>query len=183
MEEQEDPTESLHEHIHEGAHHAEAEGKNTWVIFVALTTAIIAVVSAITGLLAAYHSDEAMLKQLHASDQWNYYQAKGIKTDVLISETKMLKAFGKPVDTADVAKIKTNKEEQKKISADAKEAEEESHKHLESHDILARSVTLFQISIAISAIAILVKKRIFWFVSLGFAAFAAYFFILEVLGK
>jgi len=182
MEELEDPTESLHEHIHESAHHAQTQGKDTWVIFVALTTAIIAVLSAITGLLAAYHSDEAMLKQLHASDQWSYYQAKGIKTDVLISETKMLKAFGKPVDTADVAKIKANKEEQKKISKEAKEAEEESHKHLESHDTLARSVTFFQISIAISAIAILVKKKLFWFVSLGFAAFAAFFFIMEVMG-
>ncbi len=182
MEEQEDPTESLHEHIHESAHHAQAEGKNSWVIFVALTTAIIAVLSAITSLLAAYHADESMLSQIHASDQWAYYQAKGIKTEVLASEVKMLKAFGKPVDTADVAKIKTNKKEQQEISKVAKEAEEESHKHVESHNILARSVTLFQISIAISAIAILVKKRIFWFVSLGFAAFAAYFFILEVLG-
>ncbi|OCX52854.1 hypothetical protein BEL04_00550 [Mucilaginibacter sp. PPCGB 2223] len=182
MEEIEDPTESLHEHIHEGAHHAQSEGKDKWVIFVALTTAIIAVLSAITGLLAAYHSDEAMIKQLHASDQWAYYQAKGIKTDVLISEGKVLKAMGKQPDTADVNKIKENKEEQKHIKAEAEAAQEESHKHLEGHDILARSVTLFQISIAISAIAILVKKRLFWFVSLGFAAFAAYFFIMEVLG-
>ena len=182
MEELEDPTESLHEHIHESAHHAQAEGKNTWVIFVALTTAIIAVFSAITSLLAAYHADESMLSQIHASDQWAYYQAKGIKTEVLASEVKMLKAFGKPVDTADVAKIKENKKQQQEISKVAKEAEEESHKHVESHNILARSVTLFQISIAISAIAILVKKRIFWFVSLGFAAFAAFFFIMEVMG-
>lgn len=182
MEELEDPTESLHEHIHEGAHHAEADGKNTWIIFVALTTAIIAVFSAITSLLAAHHADESMLSQIHASDQWAYYQAKGIKTEVLASEVKMLKAFGKPVDTADVAKIKANKKQQEETSKEAKAAEEESHKHVESHNILARSVTLFQISIAISAIAILVKRKLFWFVSLGFAAFAAFFFIMEVLG-
>jgi hypothetical protein len=94
MDEIEDPTEALHEHIHEGAHHAEAEG-NKWIIYVALTTAIIAVLSAITSLLAAYHADEATLSQLHASDQWQYYQAKGIKSDVLASEGKILKALGK----------------------------------------------------------------------------------------
>jgi len=182
MEEIEDPTESLHEHIHEGAHHAQSEGKDRWVIFVALTTAVIAVLSAITSLLAAHHADESMLSQIHASDQWAYYQAKGIKTDVIISEGKILKAIGKQQDSADVAKIKENKKQQQEISKEAKEAEEESHKHVESHNILARSVTLFQISIAISAIAILVKKRIFWFVSLGFAAFAAFFFVIELLG-
>ena len=83
MEELEDPTESLHEHIHEGAHHAEVEGKNKWIIYVALTTAIIAVFSAITSLIAAHHADESMLSQIHASDQWAYYQAKSIKLTVV----------------------------------------------------------------------------------------------------
>lgn len=183
MEELEDPTESLHEHIHEGAHHAEVEGKNKWIIYVALTTAIIAVFSAITSLIAAHHADESMLSQIHASDQWAYYQAKGIKTEILISNGKILKALGKEVIPADEEKIKENKAEQQEIMKTAKEAEAESHTHVESHNILARSVTLFQISIAIGAISILVKKRIYWIMSLGFAGVAIFFFIMQVLGK
>jgi hypothetical protein len=182
MEEIEDPTESLHEHIHEGTHHAEAEG-NKWIVYVALTTAIIAVLSAITSLLAAHHADESMLSQLHASDQWQYYQAKGIKTEILISDGKMLKAMGKEPITADEEKIKDNKKEQQEIMAKAKEAEAESKTHVEGHNILARSVTLFQIAIAIGAIGILIKKRIYWFISLGFACVAAFYLVLEVLGK
>ena len=183
MEELEDPTESLHEHIHEGAHHAQTEGKDKWVIYVALTTAIIAVLSAITGLLAAHHADEAMLSQMHASDQWAYYQAKGIKSEILASDNKLLTAIGKAPIAADAEKIKENKAQQAEISKEAKAAEEESHEHVESHKTLARSVTLFQISIAISAIAILVKRRLYWFLSLGFAAFATFYFLLEILGK
>jgi len=182
MEELEDPTESLHEHIHEGAHHAEAEG-NKWIIYVALTTAIIAVLSAITGLLAAYHADESMLSQIHASDQWAYYQAKGIKTEILISDGKLLKAMGKAPIPADEDKIKDNKKEQQEIMNKAKEAEAESHSHVDSHNTLARSVTLFQIAIAIGAISILVKKRIYWIISLGFAGVAAFFFIMQLLGR
>lgn len=182
MEELEDPTESLHEHIHEGAHHAEAEG-NKWIIYVALTTAIIAVLSAITSLLAAYHADESMLSQIHASDQWAYYQAKGIKTEILVSDGKLLKAIGKEPIPADEEKIKGNKKQQQDIMDKAKEAEAESHAHVESHNILARSVTLFQIAIAIGAISILVKKRIYWVISLGFAAFAAFFFVMQLLGR
>lgn len=182
MEELENPTESLHEHIHEGAHHAEATG-NKWIVYVALTTAIIAVLSAITGLLASYHADEAMLSQIRASDQWAYYQAKGIKTEILVSEGKLFKAMGKDPLPADEDKIKGNKVEQEEIMHKAKEDEAESHQHLESHNILARSVTLFQIAIAIGAIAILIKKRIYWLISLGFACVAAFYFITQLLGK
>jgi hypothetical protein len=183
MEEIEDPTESLHEHIHESAHHAAEEGKNKWIVYVALTTAVIAVLSAITSLLAAQHADEAMLTQIHASDQWAYYQAKGIKTEILVSQGKLLQTMGKAVDSADVKKIKENKKIQEETSEKAKEAEAESHLHVAKHDTLARSVTLFQIAIAIGAISILVKKRLYWFISLGFAAFAAFFFIMEILSK
>ena len=182
MEELEDPTESLHEHIHEAAHHAETEG-NKWIIYVALTTAIIAVLSAITGLMAAYHADESMLSQIKASDKWNYYQAKGIKSEILASDSKILLAMGKPAIATDEDKIKENKKQQEKTMEEAKEAEAESHAHVMSHNILARSVTLFQIAIAIGAIAILVKKRIYWFISLGFACVATFFLVMEVLGK
>jgi Na+-translocating ferredoxin:NAD+ oxidoreductase RnfD subunit len=66
---------------------------------------------------------------------------------------------------------------------EAKRSEAESHQHVESHNTLARSVTLFQIAIAIGAISILIKKRIYWIISLGFACVATFFFVLELLGR
>jgi Domain of unknown function (DUF4337) len=47
--------------------------------------------------------------------------------------------------------------EEIKTEAEAKEAE--SSKHMQQHVILSRGVTLFQIAIALSAIAVLTKKR------------------------
>ena len=152
-------------------------------MYVALTTAIIAVLSAITGLLAANHADEAMLSQIRASDQWAYYQAKGIKTDVLISQNKVLTAIGKPANPDDSKKIAENKAEQKETLKKAREYEDDSHLHEAGHNRLARSVTLFQIAIAIGAISILVKKRIYWIISLGFAGIATFFFVWQLLGK
>jgi sulfite exporter TauE/SafE len=46
--------------------------------------------------------------------------------------------------------------------------EAESNQHIARHEKLASSVTLFQIGIAISAIAVLTKRRLFWFVGLAF---------------
>src|SRR4051812_1801928 len=79
MEEAEVPLESLHEHIHHSAEH----GGERWISWVALSTAILAVLAAIAGLLSGQHANEAMANQIEASDQWAYYQAKGIKAAVL----------------------------------------------------------------------------------------------------
>src|SRR5947207_10836254 len=79
MEEAEVPLEHLHEEVH---HSAEHSGER-WISWVALSTAILAALAAIAGLLSGQHANEAMASQIEASDQWAYYQAKGIKAAVL----------------------------------------------------------------------------------------------------
>ena len=79
MEEAEVPLEHLHEEIH---HHAEHGGEK-WISWVALSTAILAVLAAIAGLLSGSHANEAMMRQIESADQWGFYQAKRIKAAVL----------------------------------------------------------------------------------------------------
>jgi len=69
MSEIEDYSENVREQSNEHAHHILKEGKEKWVLFVALTTAVFAVLAAITGLIASDHADEAMLAQIKSSDQ------------------------------------------------------------------------------------------------------------------
>lgn len=177
MDEIENYAENIHEQSNEHAHHAAHEGTDKWVIYVAMTTAVIAVLAAITGLLAGDHADEAMLSQIHASDQWAYYQAKGIKSDVLATGDKLLVAIGKKPSAQDSAKLKLYKTDQAKISKEATAAQNESKEHVEKHKILARGVTLFQIAIAIGAISIIIKRKSLWAVSMAFAAVGIFFFL------
>src|SRR6185437_14198476 len=103
MDEIENYSEHIHEQSNEHAHHILQEGKERWVLYVALTTAVIAVLAAITGLLAGDHADEAMLTQIKSSDSWAFYQSKSIKSDIIASSNKVLLAMGKtpaPQDTA-----------------------------------------------------------------------------------
>src|SRR3982074_3986943 len=79
MEEAEVPLEHLQEQVHHSAEHS----GETWMAAVALSTAILAVLAAIAGLLSGKHANEAMMSQIEASDQWSYYQAKSIKASVL----------------------------------------------------------------------------------------------------
>src|ERR1044071_4431144 len=90
MEEAEVPLEKLHEHAHETARHS----GERWISWVALSTAILAVLAAIASLLSGEHSSEAMMSQIEAADQWSYYQSKSIKAAVLDAKTAFSDAEG-----------------------------------------------------------------------------------------
>jgi hypothetical protein len=174
MEEIEVPVGEVEEQVHEHLH--EHEGSST-TSKEALSSAIFAVFAAVAALLAGHHSNEAMIEQLHASDHWSYYQAKGIKASILSSKAELLSELGKPKDEKTESKLEAYKKDQEEISEKAKESEAESTKHLGIHQIFARAVTFFQIAITMAAIAILTHRKRFWYVSLGFGAIGLVSFI------
>ena len=162
MEEIEVPTEHLHENIHEQAEHS----RERWIMMVALTAALLAVLAAVSALMAGHHANEATIEQIKASDQWAYYQAKGIKSSVLESKIEILQKMGMKTDEKDEEKIKEYKKEQTEIDKEARELQESSQHHLDLHHGIAQSVTIFQISIAVCAIAVLTKKKMLWYGSM-----------------
>jgi hypothetical protein len=177
MEEIETPIEKIQEELHEIAHHAQ----ENWIGKVALFSALIAVFAAVAALLAGHHSNEAMISQIKASDSWSYYQAKGIKALILQNKIQMLLEFGKTVSTQDEEKSNDYKKEQDQISEKAKDLEKDSENHLKIHEIMARTVTLLQVAIAISAITVLTRRKKFLFVSFAFTLLAIGFFIQALL--
>lgn len=178
MEEMEVPTEHLQEKIHEEAE----EKKDQWAMYVALSTAFIAVLAAIAGLLSNHHANEALIEEVKASDQWNFYQAKSIKSEVAASTAVILQSLppspNKPSLKDEVARYEKEKEG---IKTKAEEAEKDSENHLQIHLTLSKAVTIFQIAIAISAIAILTKKRIMWYGGLLLTLIGTVFLFLGIL--
>ncbi|MEY2578447.1 MAG: hypothetical protein QOI49_1271 [Verrucomicrobiota bacterium] len=174
MEEAEVPLEHLHEEIH---HHAEHGGPR-WISWVALSTAILAVLAAIAGLLSGKNANEAMMSQIEVSNQWNHYQAKSIKASVL--DAKM--TLTAEASEKDKEKAARYEEEQKEIKGEAEHTQEEAKTYFHKHEIFARSVTMFQIAIAIAAISALTRKRTFWFVSLVFGLVGVGFLVQAWIG-
>src|SRR5256714_5562939 len=170
MEEAEVPLEHLQEEVHHSAEHS----RETWISWVALSTAILAVLAAITGLLSGKHANEAMMSQIEASDQWNYYQAKSIKASVLDAKIALAAA----PNEADRAKATRYEEEQAEIKSEAEQKEKEAKSNFHQHEVFARGVTMFQIAIAIAAISALTKKRRFWIVSMAFGVVGCVFLAL-----
>jgi hypothetical protein len=176
-EEIEVPTEQLHETLHEKAEEAEASPQSRWIAQVAISSALIAVAAAIASLLAGHHANEAMLEQMQATDQWAFYQAKGIKATVLDSKLQLLEALGKTVRDEDRVRVAGYEGEQKKIEEAGHEMEASSRVHMQRHNVLARAVTVYQIAIAMAAIAVLVRRRRLWFLSVALGLIGTGFLI------
>jgi len=175
MEESEVPLEHLHEEIHHSAEYS----RERWISWVALSTAILAVLAAIAGLLSGRYVNEAMMNQIEASDQWNYYQAKSIKASVL--DAKM--SLGGASNDSDQSKRDRYEKEQEKIKSEAEQKEAAAKSNFHKHEVFAGGVTMFQIAIAIAAISALTRKRRFWIVSLLFGAAGCAFLVLAAITR
>jgi Domain of unknown function (DUF4337) len=175
MEEAEVPLEHLHEQVKETAEH----GGAPWISWVALSTAILAVLAAIAGLLSGKHANEAMMNQIEAADQWNYYQAKSIKASVLDAKMSLSGASNE----SDKSKRERYEKEQEEIKSEAEHKRAAAKSNFHQHEVFARAVTMFQIAIAIAAISALTRKRHFWFVSLLFGLVGCVFLVLAGIAK
>ena len=179
-------TERLHEAIHE---ELEKEGSG-FLRAIALTTALLAALAAVASLRAGATVNEALVLkteatrlQAEASDQWAYYQAKGVKAAVAEGASAAFEAAGKTAPAAYAERQKRYGDEQAEIKAEAgklekerdeKEAEASHLLHL--HERYSIAVALFQVSIALGAVAALTRLRLVWAGSavLGLAGLVAF---------
>jgi len=173
MEQPEVPTEHLHEHME---HHAKHGGER-WTLGVALSSALLAALAAVASLQAGHHANEAMVSQIESANQWSYFQSKSIKEGQLKTKMDLLVALDKPAAETDHAKAEEYKQDKEKIQVAAGAKEREAHHHLTTHQIFAKSVTMFQIAISVGAFSVLTKRPKFWYVSLILGILGVAFFI------
>jgi hypothetical protein len=176
------PLEHAHDHIQEAHEELHGEGKDAgkkekdgWTRFIAVVTALLAVVAAIGALRSGLLVNEALLAKndeiscrTQATDQWNYYQSKSIKGVVYATTAQLLPA-GSPAavkSRAEVARYAREQEDiQKKAEGLEKQAEandKQAEHDMDQHHIFAFSVSLCQIAIALSAVAALTRSRRVW---------------------
>jgi hypothetical protein len=181
-------TERLHESIRE---ELEKDG-GSFLRKIALSTALLAVLAAVAALRAGATVNHALLLradatqlQSKASDQWAYYQAKGLKAAVQESTRATWLAAGKEPPPAIDEKVARYEKEQEAIREKAVELEKErdtkvaeSNHLLHGHHGFANAVALFQVAIALGAVAALTRSRLVWagsiVVGMGGAALLAW---------
>jgi Domain of unknown function (DUF4337) len=170
-------TEKLHEMIHETFEH---EG-GAFLKMIAFSTAVLAALAAVASLEAGATANEALVlkaeatrHQAEASDQWAYYQAKGIKAAVQEASRNTWLAAGKtaPAELGQTAQRYGREQEDIMKEAHAREHERdeksrEADELLQRHHRFSMAVALFQIAIALGAVAALTRVRLIWLGSMA----------------
>ncbi len=161
---------------------------------IALTTAILAAVAAVAALQsgAAVNSalilkTEATRLQAEASDQWTYYQAKGIKAAIQAATSSAWLAAGRQPPSAQEAESRRYAAQQEEIKKAAVEKERqrdeksrEADHLLHKHHRFADAVALMQVSIALGAVAALTRLRLVWLGSLAVGGTGIALFVLTL---
>jgi hypothetical protein len=164
---------------HEHAEHAEhaAHESDPFVGRVSITIAVLAVLAAAAGSLetveaggAITASSEAVLKQDQATDNWGFANSKAIRKNLyLIAEDQ------------NPAKHDAYEKAEKKAEADEEKAHEKAvdfekerdqilakgRVHERNHHWLTIAATLLEVGIAICTVAIITKRRSFWYGSMA----------------
>ncbi len=143
---------------------------------VAFTMAVLAAVVAITTVLGHRTHTEAVLMQNKATDQWNLYQAKKIRSSDMGLIADLLHVVTVSDKDAAQKTLKSYADHQAKWDADLKE-EQQKAEDLEKDVVKAEKKanrfdlgeTLLEIGLVITSITLLTKSRIYWYFGLAFA--------------
>lgn len=192
MPEEELETSELKERLEESNERAEAvEARARWIVYLSFSTALIAVLAAIASLESgAYSNDalllknEALLAQTKAADQWAYYQAKSVKGTIYSSQVAQLLISNPELAAKAQKEAERYAREEEEISKTANELEkhvnedsERASESMEHHHRFAYGVTMFQISIALAAVAALSRQRAVWYAGLFVAGAGLVYFV------
>lgn len=155
--------------------HAEHGSSDPSMRPVAFTMSVLAVLVAITTVLGHRTHTEAVLTQNKATDQWNLYQAKKIRS----SDTGLaadLLSIMTPSDPKAAAKIaKTYADHQAKWTDELKEEQEKAQdleEKVEQAEARANRFdlgeALLEIALVTASITLLTRNRMYWLLGLAF---------------
>ncbi len=154
---------------------------------VALTTAIFAVILAVSSLGGGVAMKEMLMSQQQASDQWAFYQAKNLREhfyrgqkerlelDLLEKETltpEVKQRYAELLKKMEVEEARFNVEKLE-VAKEAKHLEHERDKYRAKDPYFEYAEVLLQIAIVMSSIAILAHSRLMFGFSLVPAALGA----------
>ena len=179
------------------------EKKEKWLNYMAITTVLVAVCATLSTFKGGGYSTKSLMNQSKASDQWAVYQSKSIKGYMYEQQNATFELELAKLESQNASsnilsryksKIENNGKKIKKYEAD-KDSIKQNARGFESVSAECQrhsgsfgfAVIFLQISILLSSIAALTKKKYIWLLSVVIAAvgifyFANGFFVFIVIG-
>jgi VIT1/CCC1 family predicted Fe2+/Mn2+ transporter len=162
----------------------EAASKRHWVDHAARTTAVLAVLAAVSSGQYANQFSRTILAQAEASDQWSYYQAKSIKRHVVEAQIALLTALAltrpeaaeqlRKLQDEDHAAVKRYMQELDTLKAQAENTERMKRLHEKQGNWFQGAFIILQAGVVLCTIASSAKRKELWAlaIALGIAGLA-----------
>jgi len=169
------------------------EKKEKWMNYLAMTTVIFAVCATLSTFKGGGYGSKALLNQTNASDQWAFFQSKSIKSaltsnqkdnielqkemfSVQTNSKENLSKYDSKIALYE-SEIKRYDEEKAAIKAKAEAFEKDRNDCQEHGGQFGLAVIFLQVTILLSSIAGLLKKKPVWYLSLGIGVVGLIFFM------
>ncbi|MBF0478894.1 MAG: DUF4337 domain-containing protein [Candidatus Omnitrophica bacterium] len=165
-----------------------------WLRWVALTTTILAVITAIFSMKASGFSTKVQILTTKENNQWGYFQSKSIKQhslelqkDLFILEksrdgnnSQFTEYLSKKTDEYQKDLDRYNKEKAE-IKKSAEDTIKEEEKFKNKGASLGLGVMFLQISIMLSSVGALIKKQELWIIGLCFGLIGVFYGVIGLI--
>jgi hypothetical protein len=157
--------ETIHEHAAEGHHRPSAP---RWITHVALSTLLMALLSASGALMAAISAHESLLERSQEILDFVAIETDRVEIEVLQTKHELLRRLDETPDEAEVARIGTYRREVARLTEETAVEESRVRTTTHAHLVFAIAVTLLSIGITLGGMAIIARQRFLWLIGLVF---------------
>jgi len=167
------------------------ETKQPWLDYLALSTVIFAVCATLSTFKGGGYSTKSVISQEQASDQWNFFQAKSIRESLYViqkenielqinslpanADAALAKKYQEALAIADknIEKYEQQKAEIEKQARGYEATRDDAQRHGQPFGV---AVIFLQITILLSTIAGLFKRKPIWLFALPVGGIGLVFF-------
>ena len=148
-----------------GTHHAPR-----WHRYVALSSLVLALLTALGGLLAGMTAHEAQLERTAEIIEVSRLEGDRVTIEVLAAKHEILSTMGQAVDPDELEEIRVYQEEARELEREAFLDEVKAQRTGYSHLVLAIAVTVLSVGITLSGMAVVVEEKRLWVVGMVIGA-------------
>ena len=166
----EEAAEVTHDIIKEDLIHHARDTDLTWIDKVALSTMIMALISALGALLAGVTSNQLLIERTESILKMTHMETDRINFEILKSKHDMYKVLSQPINPLEKETVRRYQDHFKKLNDEAKTDNSQAKLTFKNHELFALGVTFLSIAITLSGMSLVTHRKRFWFIGLSFGS-------------
>ena len=141
-----------------------------WHKHVAMTTLVMALLTALAAMLAGMSSHQSLLERTQEIIEINSLDGDLVQLEVLKSKHEILTVLGEMPDQAEVKAIASFEDEVQELKTQADSEEGLVLSTMETHHVFAAAAALLSLGTALDGMSVIVNRKYLWVAGLVFGA-------------